>query len=97
MTTTLRQGFVTGSGAVLDVTSNVTVSDTRVRSIFATGVGTFLITGTSTDDYGNVQGSNIKFVLDNSIQMLMKFSCTDLRYSYEWCRLKFLRQPLLLQ
>ena len=63
MTTTLRQGFVTGSGAVLDVTSNVTVSDTRVRSIFATGIGTFLITGTSTDDYGNVQGSNIKFVL----------------------------------
>ena len=62
MTTTLKQGFVTGSGAVLDTLSSVTVADTRVRTICYSGVGTFLITGTSTDDYGNVQGSNIKFV-----------------------------------
>ena len=48
MTTTLREGYVVGSGTVLDVTSSVTVSDTRLRSLFATGVGTFLITGTST-------------------------------------------------
>ena len=49
MTTTLREGFIVGSGAVLDVTSSVTVADTRIRSVYATGVGTFLITGTSTD------------------------------------------------
>ena len=44
--TTLRQGFVTGSGAVLDVTSNVTVENTRVHAIAASGIGTFLIKGT---------------------------------------------------
>ena len=63
MSTTLREGYIVGSGAVLDVTSSVTVSDTRIRSLFATGVGTFLITGTSTDVYGNIQGNNIKFAM----------------------------------
>ena len=63
MSTTLREGYIVGSGAVLDVTSSVTVSDTRIRSLFATGVGTFLITGTSTDAYGNIKGNNIKFTL----------------------------------
>ena len=63
MSTTLREGFVTGSGAVLDVASSVTVSDTRVRALHASGVGTFLITGTSTDAYGTIKGSNIKFTL----------------------------------
>jgi hypothetical protein len=63
MSTTLREGYIVGSGAVLDVTSSVTVSDTRIRSLFATGVGTFLITGTSTDVYGNIKGNNIKFAL----------------------------------
>ena len=59
--TPLREGFVTGSGAVLDVTTLVTVSDTRIRAIQATGVGTFLITGVSVDPAGNTKGSNIKF------------------------------------
>ena len=59
----LRQAFVTGSGAVLDTVASVSISDTRVRAVQATGVGTFLITGTSTDPYGNVTGTNIKFVL----------------------------------
>jgi len=63
MSTTLREGYIEGSGVVLDVTSSVTVSDTRIRSVFATGVGTFLITGTSTDVYGNIKGNNIKFTL----------------------------------
>ena len=61
--TPLRQGFVTGSGAVLDVVSSVTVADTRIRGIYASGVGTFLITGTSVSPYGAIKGSNIKFVL----------------------------------
>ena len=63
MTTTLREGYIIGSGAVLDVTTSVTVADTRVRSVYATGVGTFLITGTSTDPYGTIQGNNIKFAM----------------------------------
>ena len=63
MTTTLREGYIIGSGAVLDVTTSVTVADTRVRSVYATGVGTFLITGTSTDAYGTIKGNNIKFAM----------------------------------
>jgi|TARA_R110002124_G_scaffold49184_2_gene144521 hypothetical protein len=63
MTTTLREGYIIGSGAVLDVTTSVTVADTRIRSVYATGVGTFLITGTSTNPYGTIQGNNIKFAM----------------------------------
>jgi len=63
MTTTLRQGFIVGSGTPLDVASSVSLTDTRIRSVFASGVGTFLITGTSTDSYGNIKGNNIKFTL----------------------------------
>ena len=63
MTTTLREGYIIGSGAVLDVTTSVTVTDTRIRSVYATGIGTFLITGTSTDVYGNTKGNNIKFAM----------------------------------
>lgn len=62
MATTIRQGFVTGSGAVLDVASSVTVANTRIRSVNASGVGTFLITGTSTTERGQIKGNNIKFV-----------------------------------
>jgi hypothetical protein len=63
MATTLREGYIVGSGAVLDVTSSVTVADTRIRAIQASGIGTFLITGVSVDPYGNKNGSNIKFTL----------------------------------
>ncbi|CAB4167587.1 hypothetical protein UFOVP1292_65 [uncultured Caudovirales phage] len=74
--TTLRQGFVTGSGAVLDVTSNVTVENTRVHAIAASGIGTFLITGVSTGPY-SVKGNNIKFVLTTAIdQQYMDFGGT---------------------
>tara|TARA_R100000963_G_C4641193_1_gene104822 strand:+ start:609 stop:914 length:306 start_codon:yes stop_codon:yes gene_type:complete len=62
MATTIRQGFVTGSGSVLDVASSVAVANTRIRNINASGVGTFLITGTSTNQGGQIRGNNIKFV-----------------------------------
>ena len=62
MSTTMRTGFVTGSGAVLDVTTAAALTDTRIRAINYSGVGTFLITGTSADADGNTNGSNIKFV-----------------------------------
>jgi hypothetical protein len=65
--TTLRQGFVTGSGAVLDVVSSVTVDTTRIHAIAASGIGTFLITGVSTDPYGTRKGNYIKFVLTTAI------------------------------
>lgn len=74
--TTLRQGFVTGSGVVLDVTSSVTVENTRVHAIAASGIGTFLITGTSVGPYGT-KGSNIKFVLTTAIdQQYLDFGGT---------------------
>lgn len=61
--TPLRTAFVTGSGPVLDCVSSVSVSDTRIHGIQASGVGAFTITGTSVDDRGTVTGNNIKFVL----------------------------------
>ena len=63
MASPMKEGFITGSGPVLDVTASVTVADTRIRAIQATGIGTFLITGTSTNEYGTLMGNNIKFVL----------------------------------
>lgn len=62
MATNIRQGFVTGSGAVLDIATSSTVTDTRIKGVTYSGIGTFLITGTSTDPYGNLKGSNLKFV-----------------------------------
>lgn len=67
MSTNIRQGHVVGSGAVLDVTSSVTLADTRIRGIFATGIGSFQITGTSTDSYGNINGNNFKFALTTAV------------------------------
>jgi hypothetical protein len=62
MASNIKQGFVTGSGAVLDTTTNTTVADTRIKGITYSGIGTFLITGSETDAYGNTNGNNIKFV-----------------------------------
>ena len=62
MSTNIRTGSVIGSGVVLDTLSSVTVADTRVRGVFFSGVGTFLITGSETDENGSTSGSNIKFV-----------------------------------
>jgi len=62
MASNIRQGFVTGSGAVLDVTTSVTVANTRIKGITFSGVGTFLVEGKDTDAYGNVNGNQIKFV-----------------------------------
>ena len=62
MATNIRQGFVTGSGAVLDTTTNTTVADTRIKGVTYSGIGTFTITGSQTDEHGNTNGNNIKFV-----------------------------------
>jgi len=61
--TPLRTGYVDGSGAVLDATTSVTVANTRIHGILSTGVGSFLITGTSTSPYGAIRGNNIRFKL----------------------------------
>ena len=86
MPTNIRQGFVTGSGAVVDVASSVTVANTRVRSLNASGVGTFLITGTSTDEFGTIKGNNIKFVNTTN---------NDVNEVYETLGIEAARQVLL--
>ena len=62
MASNIRNAFVTGSGALLDSLTSVTVANTRIKSVAYSGVGTFTITGSETDSNGNVNGSNIKFV-----------------------------------
>lgn len=62
MASNIRTAHQVGSGAFVDSATSTTISDTRVKGITYSGVGTFTITGTSTDEYGNVRGSNIKFV-----------------------------------
>lgn len=62
MASNIRHAFVTGSGVLLDTLTSTTVADTRIKGITYSGVGTFLITGSETDDYNNVKGANIKFV-----------------------------------
>lgn len=62
MASNIRNAFVTGSGALLDSLTSTTIADTRIKGITYSGVGTFTITGSQTDDYGNLKGGNIKFV-----------------------------------
>ena len=44
MSTNLRQAYVVGSGALIDVTSSVTLADTFIRGIFASGIGGCTVT-----------------------------------------------------
>lgn len=62
MASNIRHAFVTGSGALLDTLTSVTVANTRIKSVTYSGVGTFTITGSETDANGNINGNNIKFV-----------------------------------
>ena len=62
MASNIRNAFVTGSGALLDALTSVTVADTRIKGVTYSGIGTFTITGSEIDEYSNVKGANIKFV-----------------------------------
>ena len=62
MASNIRTAHLVGSGAFVDSITSTTISDTRIKGIVYTGVGTFTITGSQTDEYGNARGSNIKFV-----------------------------------
>ena len=61
MTTNVRVSFVSTSGDAVDAATGKAVKDTRIRAIHATGVGDFIIAGTSTDPFGTVTGNIIKF------------------------------------
>lgn len=52
-----------GSGILVDVTTSVTVQDTRIRSIYATGVGEYVMDGTSTTPLGSTAGNIIKWAM----------------------------------
>jgi hypothetical protein len=62
MASNIRNAFVTGSGALLDSLTSVTVANTRIKGVTYSGIGTFTITGSQTDAQGNLNGNNIKFV-----------------------------------
>ena len=77
MASNIRNAFVTGSGALLDSLTSTTVADTRIKGVTFSGIGTFVITGSQTDEYGNLKGNNIKFlgtsVVDASDIMIPDF------------------------
>ena len=62
MASNIRTAHQVGSGAFVDSATSTTITDTRIKGVVYTGVGTFTITGTQVDEYGNIRGSNIKFV-----------------------------------
>ena len=45
----------------------VTLADTRIRGVYSTGIGQFLIKGTDTDENNNVRGNIIKYVQTTAI------------------------------
>ena len=61
MTTNIRSAFLVGSGVLVDITTSVTVADTRIRSIHATGSGIYVLDGTSTTALGTIAGNIVKF------------------------------------
>jgi len=61
--TNLRVAYVSSSGPAVDVVTGTTLTDTRIRGVHATGIGTFTIVGTSVDPFGSTVGSIIKFDL----------------------------------
>lgn len=64
--TNIRSAFVSGTGTFVDAFSSVTVADTRIRGVNCVGTGIVVITGTSTDPFGNTVGNRIKFQVNGS-------------------------------
>jgi len=62
MASNIRTAHQVGSGAFVDSITSTTISNTRIKGLTFSGVGTFTITGSETDEYRNARGSNIKFV-----------------------------------
>tara|TARA_R110000764_G_scaffold134339_2_gene222380 strand:- start:987 stop:1283 length:297 start_codon:yes stop_codon:yes gene_type:complete len=61
VTTNIRSAFLVGSGVLLDITTSVTVADTRIRSIHSTGSGIYIMDGTSTTALNSKAGNIIKW------------------------------------
>ena len=69
--TNIRSAFVSGTGTFLDALTSVTVTDTRIRAVNCVGTGIVVITGTSTDPFGNTIGGRIAFQVNgNAYQQL---------------------------
>jgi hypothetical protein len=67
MPTNIRQAFVSGTGQPVDTVTSVTLADTRIRGVYSTGIGQFIIEGTSTDAQNNVKGNILRFVQTTAI------------------------------
>jgi len=63
MATNIRSAYLVGSGVLVDATTSVVVQDTRIRAIYATGVGQFTLNGTSTTPLGNIAGNIFMFTV----------------------------------
>jgi hypothetical protein len=63
MPTPIRSAHLVGSGVLVDITTSATVQDTRIRAIYATGVGTYTLDGTSVTPIGSTAGNIIKFAI----------------------------------
>tara|TARA_R110000782_G_C14517768_1_gene380732 strand:- start:50 stop:352 length:303 start_codon:yes stop_codon:yes gene_type:complete len=67
MPTNIRQAFVSGTGTPVDTVTSVALADTRIRGVYSTGIGQFIINGTETDENNNVKGNIIKYVQTTAI------------------------------
>ena len=61
MSSNIRSAFLVGSGVLVDITTSVTVVDTRIRSIHSTGSGIYILNGTSVTPLNSTAGNIIKF------------------------------------
>lgn len=69
MSTNIRSAKATATGVLKDSTSDVTVTDTRIRGIQASGAGAYEINGTSTTAFNTVVGNDIKFTISTDTYM----------------------------
>jgi hypothetical protein len=69
MSANLKVAFITGSGALLDTVTSVTVTDTRILVVQSSGIGTFAITGVQTDERGGSLGSIIKYANTTAVDV----------------------------
>lgn len=66
MTTNIRSAYLVGSGVLVDATTSVPVADTRIRAIYATGVGKFTVDGTSTTALATKVGNIFMFSISTA-------------------------------
>lgn len=57
----VRVSYMATATTATDLTTGSILKDTRIRGVYATGIGVFALVGTSTDPFGQVTGNKVKF------------------------------------